>query len=255
MKIDVYFSPVQVDEIQLRDKNVVVIDILRSSTTITTALKNGAREIIPVSNVESAVKVSGNLFGDVVLRGGERNGKIIPGFNLGNSPAEYTEEAVKGKSIIFCTTNGSGAMVRAKYAKNMAVGGFVNISLVVDFMKQINDNFSVICAGKQHLFSIEDAVCAGMIVKLLQDHDPENVELNDAASAALTLFKNYGKNLHKMARSSDHGKYLVEIGFADDVKICVEVDSIPVLPLLIGNMIKLKKEEPKPAPPLDAKTS
>jgi 2-phosphosulfolactate phosphatase len=255
MKIEVYLSPVQVDEIQLRDKNVVVIDILRSSTTITAALKNGAREIIPVGSVESAVKVSGNLFGDVVLRGGERNGKIIPGFNLGNSPAEYTEEAVKGKSIIFCTTNGSGAMVRGKYAKNMAVCGFVNISLVVDFVKQINEDFSIICAGKQQLFSLEDSVCAGMIIKLLEDDGSATIETNDAGSAALTLYRNYGKNLLKMARSSDHGRYLEEIGFADDIKTCVEIDSIPVLPLLIGNMIKLKKEEPRQTSQIDAKAS
>ena len=90
MKIDVYFSPAQVDEMQLRDKNVIVIDVLRASTTIVTALNNGAREIIPVGSIESAVKVSGNLFGDVVLRGGERNGKIITGFNLGNSPSVLT---------------------------------------------------------------------------------------------------------------------------------------------------------------------
>lgn len=251
MKIDVYFSPAQVDEMQLRDKNVVVIDVLRASTTIVTALNNGAREIIPVGSIESAVKVSGNLFGDVVLRGGERNGKIITGFNLGNSPSEYTEEAVKGKSIIFCTTNGSSAMVKAKYAKRMAVAGFVNISAAVDYIRQAGEDFSIVCAGKQLLFCIEDAVCAGMLLKMLLEQSAVTVDVNDAGGAAQILYRTNGKNLLKMAKSSDHGKYLVEIGFESDLKTCVSVDSIPVLPLLIGNVIKLKKEEAKHSITLD----
>jgi 2-phosphosulfolactate phosphatase len=255
MKIEVFFTPDQVDEIQLRDKNVVVIDVLRSSTTITTALKNGAREVIPVSSVESAVKISGNLFGDVVIRGGERNGKIIAGFNLGNSPKEYMDEAVKGKSIIYCTTNGSGAMVKAKYAKRMAVAGFVNLSAVVDFIKDGHEDFYIICAGKQHLFCIEDAVCAGMIVKVLTDDKSIFCDLNDAAIAVMALYKSLGKNLLKMAKASDHGKYLVEIGFEDDLKSCTGVDTIPILPLLIGNVIKLKKEEVKQPITLDVKES
>lgn len=251
MRIDVYFSPAQVDEMQLRDKNVVVIDVLRASTTVVTALNNGAREIIPVSSIESAVKVSGNLFGDVVLRGGERNGKIITGFNLGNSPSEYSEEAVKGKSIIFCTTNGSSAMVKAKYAKRMAVGGFINISMIADLIRQAAEDFSIVCAGKQQLFCIEDAVCAGMLVKMLVEDSPIAIELNDAADAAQVLYRTVGKNLLKMAKSSDHGKHLTEIGFENDLKACVSVDSIPVVPLLIGNVIKLKKDENKHSITLD----
>ena len=110
MRVEVFFTPHQVDEMYLRDRIVVVIDVLRASTTIAMALRNGAKEIIPVATVESAMKIVGNLFGDVTLLGGERNGKMIEGFNLGNSPLEYIEERVRGKSIIFSTTNGSQAM-------------------------------------------------------------------------------------------------------------------------------------------------
>ncbi|MDE3057614.1 MAG: 2-phosphosulfolactate phosphatase [Bacteroidota bacterium] len=247
MKIDVYFSPAQVDEMQLREKNVVVIDVLRASSTIVAALHNGAREIIPVSSVESAVKVSGNLFGDVVLRGGERNGKMIDGFNLGNSPSEYTEEAVKGKSIILCTTNGSVAMVRARYAKNMTVACFNNISSVVEFMEEINDDFSIVCAGQQSLFALEDAVCAGMIVKQLSDKDSLMLELNDAAVTAHVLYKTYNKNLLKMIKSCDHGRYLAGIGFEDDLKLCAEIDSVATVPMLAGSVIKVKKEAMRPS--------
>lgn len=248
MHIEVFFSPSQVDELFLRDKNVIVIDVLRASTTIATALMNGAREIIPVSTIESAVKISGNLFGDVVLRGGERNGKIIEGFNLGNSPAEYTAEAVKGKSIIFCTTNGSSAIVKARYAKNLIVGGFINMSPILDFMKEMGEDFYILCAGKSSLFCIEDSVCAGMIITQLINDESIDIELNDPAVAAAALYKSMGKNLQRMVRTTDHGKYLIEIGFKNDIKLCTDIDSVPVLPVLVGNSIKLRKKETlKPA--------
>jgi 2-phosphosulfolactate phosphatase len=253
MKLDIFFSPLQVDEMLLREKNVIVIDVLRSSTTIATALQNGAREIIPVGSVESAVKVSGNLFGDVVLRGGERNGKIITGFNLGNSPREYTEEAVKGKSIIYCTTNGTVAMAKARYAQKMVVAGFINIALAVQYIKECHEDFYIVCAGKQQLFCIEDAVCAGMIVHMLTADGTLSVELNDAAMAAQALHKTIGRNLLKMAKNCEHGKYLIEIGFEDDIDTCVKLDSIPVLPLLVGNVLKLKKEEQKTSAPIESK--
>ena len=136
MKIDIRFDSFELDELELRGKNAVVIDVLRSSTTIAVALSNGAREIIPVESIENAVKISGSLFGDVTLRAGERNGKMIQGFNLGNSPLEYNESTVKGKSIIFCTTNGSVAMHKGRFAQNLAVGAFVNASKVTEFIKE-----------------------------------------------------------------------------------------------------------------------
>ena len=91
VEIEVFFAPSQVEEMQMKDRNVIVIDVLRASTTITTGLSRGAREFIPVNTIENAVKISSNLVGDVTLRAGERNGRMIEGFNLGNSPAEYSE--------------------------------------------------------------------------------------------------------------------------------------------------------------------
>ena len=101
MKLDVLFSPVQADELFFTGKTTVVIDVLRASSTIITALTNGAKEIVPVGTVEFAVKVSGGIFGGQTLLGGERNTKKIEGFALGNSPSEYTTEIVYGKSIVF----------------------------------------------------------------------------------------------------------------------------------------------------------
>ncbi len=250
MRIDVFFTPDAIDELQLRDKNVVIVDVLRASTTIVTALANGAKEIIPVSSVESAVKISGNLFGDVILLGGERNGKLIEGFNLSNSPREYTEEVVKNKSIIFSTTNGSQAMVKSRYAKNLVIGCFINVSKVVEFIREINSDFSIICAGKQGAFCIEDAVCTGMIIQKLSEANADDISLSDAALASLTLHKNYEKNILNMIKKSEHGQYLSEIGFGDDLKICAGIDTCAVLPILSGNVIRLRKEiEKKEASP------
>jgi 2-phosphosulfolactate phosphatase len=251
MKIDLSFNAGQFDELQLREKNVIVLDVLRASSTITIALNNGAREIIPVASIESAVKISGSLFGEVTLRGGERNGKTIEGFNLGNSPLEYSETAVKGKSIIYCTTNGSVAMAKSRYARTLAVGSFVNLTATTDFIRDENKDFLIICAGRANTignFSLEDAVCAGMMIQNLLKIESLEVELSDSAKAAHALSKSFGRSILKMLKTSEHGKYLIEIGFAEDLKICAQVDSVPVLPILTGTVIKLKKEEPSIMP-------
>jgi 2-phosphosulfolactate phosphatase len=246
MKIDVRFDPFELDELELRGKNIIVIDVLRSSTTIAIALSNGAREIIPVESIENAVKISGSLFGDVTLRGGERNGKMIQGFNLGNSPLEYTEATVKGKSIIFCTTNGSVAMYRSRFAQNLGVGSFVNISRVIEFIKEVGSDFLLICAGRANAFSnfsLEDTVCAGMIVRSLAGGKGSTLELTDSAMAAQSLHKSYGRSLLKMMKHTEHGRYLTEIGFLEDIKIAASIDTYPVLPVFIGNVIKLRRDE------------
>jgi 2-phosphosulfolactate phosphatase len=250
MRIDVRFDPFELDELELRGKNIVVIDVLRSSTTIAVALNNGAREIIPVESIENAVKISGSLFGDVTLRGGERNGKIIQGFNLGNSPLEYTEATVKGKSIIFCTTNGSVAMYKSRFAQNLAIGSFVNISKVLDFIKEIKQDVLLICAGRANAFSnfsLEDAVCAGMIVQNLAADKALALELTDSSLACQSLYKTYGRSILKMMKNTEHGRYLTEIGFLEDIKIAAAVDSYAILPVLSGNVIKLKRDETRHA--------
>lgn len=242
MQVEVFFTSHQFDEMFLRDKTVAVIDVLRASTTICRALSNGAKEVIPVTTVEAAMKIVGNLFGDVTLLGGERGGRKIEGFNLGNSPLEYSEERVRGKSIVFSSTNGSQALVKSRYAREMVVCGFVNISSVASFLAEPERDVTIVCSGRNGSFSMEDAVCAGMLVHFLTGRGGQ-VTHGDAGSAALALYKAFGKNIQKMVGNSDHGMYLKQIGFGDDLKVCAEVDSIPVLPHLTGNVIRLKTVE------------
>jgi len=246
MKIELSFSGAHLDELHLREKNVVVIDVLRSSTTIVTALANGAREVIPVASVENAVKISGSLFGDVTLRGGERQGKIIDGFNLGNSPLEYSQGTVQGKSIIYCTTNGTVAIVKAKYARNLVIGAFVNLSKVVEFIRELDQDVMIICAGNQLAFgnfSLEDTVCGGMIIDEVIRMKGHDIEFTDGSTAAHMLYKKHSKSLGKMIRSSSHGQYLKELGFSEDLELSARIDAFPVLPIYFGNAIKIKKDE------------
>lgn len=248
MRIGLSFTPHTADEATLRDKTVVAIDVLRASTTIITALNNGAREIIPVTTVESAVKLSAKLAGEIVLRAGERGGKMIDGFHLGNSPAEYTPEKVRGKSIVFSSTNGSQVMANSRYAREMVVCAFVNMAQVVNFLRERPRDFILACAGTNGSFSLEDSVCAGMVIHALLQDDALDVTLSDGALAAHTLYRSHGKSILKLLRSTEHGRYLQEIGFGEDLKLCASVDSIPVLPQLDGNVIRLKREAEKKDP-------
>jgi 2-phosphosulfolactate phosphatase len=241
MRIDIHLAPQGIEDLAMREKIVVVIDVLRASTTIVTALGNGAREVIPVDSVEAAVKISGNFSGDGTLLGGERHGKMVEGFHLGNSPAEYVPERVGGKAVIFSSTNGSLALVRSRYAKELLVCGFVNLTAVADYLRSRGHDFTIVCAGKAGDFSMEDTVCAGMLIATVMKDAGVDVELSDGALAARALYKAYGKNLLKMVRSTEHGQYLQEIGFTGDLKLCAAVDAIPVVVKQEGNVLKCRR--------------
>ena len=246
MKVDLIFCASLLDELFMKDKNVVVIDVLRSSTTIATALQNGAREIIPVDSIEKAVKISGSLFGDVTLRGGERNGRVIQGFNLGNSPKEYSEPVVKGKSIIYCTTNGSVALARSRHAKNLLIGSFVNMAVTVEFLKSLGEDLIIVCAGRPLAvggFSLEDTVCAGMMIAQLEAASRVEPVLSDPSIAARSMYKAHGRSIPKMLKLSEHGRYLQEIGFGADLEACGQIDSVPVLPVWMGAGVRLPKDQ------------
>lgn len=240
MKLDVLFSPIQADELFFTGKTTVVIDVLRASSTIITALTNGAKEIVPVGTVEFAVKVSGGIFGGQTLLGGERNTKKIEGFALGNSPSEYTEEIVSGKSIVFYSTNGSRAIVKAKYSANLFVCSFNNLKALAKHLKKLNEDVIILCAGNNNFFSMEDSVCAGMLVNELVN-GTKKTELNDSSNSAIALYKSFGKNIFKMLSETDHGKLLAENGFKDDLKACAELDGTDVIPVYSGNVLKVLK--------------
>lgn len=240
MKLDVLFSPVQADELFFTGKTTIVIDVLRASSTIITALSNGAKEVVPVGTIEFAVKVSGGIFGGQTLLGGERNTKKIEGFALGNSPAEYSKEIVSGKSIVFYSTNGSRAIVKAKYSANLFICSFNNLNAVAKHLTQLNEDVIILCSGNNNFFSLEDSVCAGMLINELVNVD-KNVALTDSSKSAMTLFKSFGKNILKLLSETDHGELLITNGFESDLEACAELNNTEVIPHYSSNVLKVLK--------------
>ena len=238
MKINVLFSPATADELYFTGKTTVVIDVLRATTTIVTALQNGAKEIVPVATVEFAVKISGGMFGGQTLLGGERNTKKIEGFALGNSPLEYTEEVVSGKAIVLYTTNGTKAIAKAKFSETLVTCSFANISSVASFLSGLNKDVEIVCAGRSNNFSMEDSVCAGKLISEISKLN-EELYLSDSAKASVALNKSFGKNILKMLEESEHGNILLDNGFEEDLKYCSKLNSSSAIPYFTGNVLKL----------------
>jgi 2-phosphosulfolactate phosphatase len=240
MKLDVLFSPVQADELFFTGKTTVVIDVLRASSTIIAALSNGAKEVVPVGTIEFAVKVSGGIFGGQTLLGGERNTKKIEGFALGNSPSEYSKEIVSGKSIVFYSTNGSRAIVKAKYSANLFICSFNNLDAVAKHLRKLNEDVIILCSGNNNFLSLEDVVCAGMLISELSATG-KNFVLTDSSRVAMTLFKSFGKNIPRLLAETDHGELLIDNGFEPDLKACAAINNTNVIPYYSGNVLKVLK--------------
>jgi 2-phosphosulfolactate phosphatase len=240
LKINLYFTHKHVDStLDLKDKNVVVIDVLRTSTSMIVGLTNGAKEIVPTEDVATAGLIGRNSQGESLLCG-ERNGKIIEGFNLGNSIKEYIPDIVSGKTLIFSSTNGTPALMKSKFARNCIVLGFANMSRVVEYLIHLNEDFIVLCAGRSGEFSLEDTVCAGMLItNLTKENSSVHYELTDLALGASKLYLSYKYGLLRMLKESEHGKFLIEIGFGDDLPECAKVDISSALPVLRNGVVKL----------------
>ena len=238
MNVDLYVIPQEITEDKLKERKVVVIDVLRASTTICRALASGAKEVIPMDSPAAAIELAASLSSDNVLLCGEREGVIIEGFDLGNSPMEYSPEAVEGRTLIFSSTNGTRTIVRARSAGDSIVGGFVNIQAVLDYLPESLDDLVILCAGKWLQFAMEDSVCGGLLIeKLLERH--EDIKMNDGAHTAMILYDHFKDSILDMVKSSTHGKYLDMIGMGKDLPICAKLNSIPVLPRFLDGKVCL----------------
>ncbi len=240
MKINTLLSPLNVDELYFTNKTTVVIDVLRATTTIATAINNGAKEIIPVSSIEFAIKSSGSdsLSGHTILAG-ERNTKKIDGFALGNSPLEFTKEIVDGKSIVLFTTNGSKAIVKAKYSSTLLTSSFLNARSVAKHIAEIPE-LVILCSGNNGLFSFEDSVSAGHLIFEISQIK-EDLELDDASKTCVLLYKKNMRRIKKMLTETEHGARLVEQGFKDDIKCAAQENTIDMVLSYSSGSIKLLK--------------
>jgi 2-phosphosulfolactate phosphatase len=232
-RLDVLFGPQQIVAGDIAGRVVAVIDVLRASTSIAVALSNGARAVIPFDSSDDAVSRAKALERREVRLAGEQRMLPIPGFDLGNSPREFTREAVEGRTILMSTTNGTGALGAVQGARDVVVGSYVNFSAVLAMLRAAlrgRADVSIVCAGRDRQFSLEDAACAGRFVSHAIRRLPE-VRMNDAARASVLLERKYGGNILKLFNESSHGRALAEAGFAEDLTVCAEIDSYGVVPI------------------------
>lgn len=219
---------------------VVIYDVLRATSTITTALAHGAREIIPVLETDEALSLYAKLRPTTggLLLGGERFGEPIPGFHLGNSPLEYTPDKVKDKSIIFTTTNGTRAMINSqqKGAEKIIIASILNQHKVIDFLKT-EPAITIVCAGIKGQFAYEDFFAAGLMLDELLALQP-NYLLDDSALVAVGLAR--GKNNNPQAIASGcAGLRLQNKKRWADVQFCATANLFPVLPIFHNHRVEL----------------
>lgn len=231
MKVTLLFTPQELEYVEnLEDKIGVVIDIIRTTTTITTAFKNGCSAVIPVLTPEDAFQRANKLGKDKVLLAGAQKGKKIEGFQLGNSPREYREEIIKNKIIIMKTTNGTKTLKRASGAKELFISSFMNITALIKKLQEYSRDTIIVCSGLRGLFSLEDTVCGGMIIEGLIKNMRDKIEPTDSALAATIIYNRFKDNIFKMLEKSEWGKYLIKIGFYEDLKICARIDETNIIP-------------------------
>ncbi|MCH8992486.1 MAG: 2-phosphosulfolactate phosphatase [Acidobacteria bacterium] len=210
----------------------VVVDLLRASAVICTALANGASEIIPVADVDEARTLRDKFGDERTLLCGERGGRKLPGFDLGNSPAEYTPEAVSGRRIIHASTNGSPALTAAPADTEVMVAGLVNLSAAAAHIARIGRPTLIVCAGKVSRFALEDAVAVGALIARLWETDVELELVNDGAGAAQALWDRFKSDPGVPVWQSEHGRFLISLGFGSDLSVCTDIDSVPVVPVM-----------------------
>ncbi|MGE0441988.1 MAG: 2-phosphosulfolactate phosphatase [Gemmatimonadales bacterium] len=233
MTIRVAFTPAGLGKDEVAGSGVFVIDVLRATTTICAALHHGARSVIPAGSIEDAMRLAQTLGPGDVLLAGERHGRPIEGFALGNSPLEMTEARVRGKTLVMTTTNGTRALLATTGAHQVFAAAAANLGAAAGRARElIADGIPllIVCAGRGGEFSLDDAYTAGrLIVETIGDRRRLD-DLDDAAIAAVDLVRRYGTRWERPLIRSAAGRHLESIGMADDVAEAGVQDRYPVLP-------------------------
>lgn len=244
MDVEVFLTGPVVTEEDVRGSTVIVVDVLRTSTTIASALVNGARAVVPVANTEDAGKIASNLDATSVLLGGERGGELIEGYQHGNSPLEYGPEVVQGRTLVLNTTNGTRTIVQARAAESLVVGTFLNADRIADYALELGNDVTIICAGWRNRVALEDTLCAGMMLhRIWQGKEPGLV--SDAAHIAFSQYQMDQDRLLTALQRCNHAQYLHAHGYGADVDFCYQMNTMPVVPYFEDNRIVLLKDRKK----------
>lgn len=236
----VYYLPQQMPAKFLGDCTVVVCDVLRATTTICQALASGARDVVPFREVDEALAAAAHYQRDEIILGGERGGKRIPGFDLGNSPAEYTPKVVRGRRVLFTTTNGTRALDRASVMSRVIVGALVNLSAVAASIER-EESLVVLCAGTDGEETGEDILAAGALAARYRKLPTRRWESNgmaklaerkweDAVARATAAGRAIADQLAIEFRDTPGGRNLLEIGMERDLVDCAQLDQLDVVP-------------------------
>ncbi len=225
--INTYASYTQVEDVHdLAGHLTIVIDVLRATSTMLTALKNGAGYIYPVASVSDAMKLK--QYHTQAVLGGERDMKKIEGFNYSNSPYDYPMHHIYNKQLIFTTTNGTRAMQKCSEAAECTIAAMLNAGAVVKYCQSSPLPISIVMAGTKGMFAIEDALCAGAIVYGLN----RSHKADDLGNVCADLFFEHleTKNFYSAIMEGNHAKHLAENGFIQDIKFCSQFDIYDIIP-------------------------
>lgn len=238
MKLDVAFLPEEVKGQDLSDTVCMVLDIFRATSSMVTAFANGCKGIFPVLTVEEARQLAESM--DSVLLAGERQSVRIEGFDLGNSPYEFSKDKVGGKDIVMTTSNGTVAIRAVAHAYRTYIGSFLNADAVCRRAAAYNKDVLIVCAGTDRLFSLEDSLCAGLLTELLSVE--QDFQLTDAAQAARMLYQQADGQLAEKAQNSRNGKRLFDLGRMEDILYCFQRNLSVLVPTYIAGRIICEKE-------------
>lgn len=227
-KLYTALSPALLHLYDLNRAIVVIIDVLRATSTIATALHNGAKSVIPVDSVSRCIELGRQMD---CYTAGERDGKIAEGLTYGNSPFEYPESFIKGKTLVLTTTNGTRLLHMAleKGAETIITGSFPNLSAVVDYIKASNHYTILACAAWKDRLNMEDTLFAGAVINRVKDHFDINC---DSSGLAETLYNEAKDDLFgfMQSRSASHYQRLMGFGLEEDIRYCLTPDVANVLP-------------------------
>lgn len=216
---------------ELSGKTVVLIDVLRATSVITTALNNGAYEVIPKIQVDETLKLKSlsNLLG------GERKALKIEGFDLTNSPLDYNTDIVKDKTIILSTTNGTKAIHQSLFADRILIGCMLNGKAIAKNVYKHGGNVTIVCAGTNGKFSLDDFITAGKIIFEYIELSNDHPDLDDFAATAFMAYRDNKEDVLAYVAMASHYKYLISIGLEEDIKYCFTEDIIEIVPEVIRN--------------------
>lgn len=231
-------SPTLLHLYNVSNSIVVIIDVLRATSTIATALYNGAKCVIPVDSVSRCMELGRQIEG---ITAGERDGQIAEGLEYGNSPFEYPREFIDGKTLVLTTTNGTRLLHMAleKGAKEIITGSFPNLSAICDHLVEMKQNVILGCAAWKDRVNMEDTLFAGAVISNIREHFSVNC---DSSHMAETMYEKGKKDLFGFLKKTEASHYhrLMNFGLEKDIRYCLAADSANVLPIYKDGKLLVK---------------